>query len=373
MSVREKLARLSVEAHAEARRLVMELTGPRRLETVAEVWEAYRDDKAGRPVATQMVYTGKPIKAHFGAMNPLDITAEDCRAYTAVRRAQGIHDGTIHTELGHLRTALVWAAKPGRRMIAEAVEIERPQKPDPKDRWLTRAEVEKLLAAATQPHIRLAIILMLSTAGRVGAILELTWDRCDFAEGVINLRKEADGPRKGRAIPPMNRTARAALLAARPGALSDHVIEWGGEPVKCILKGVKSAAARAGLKGVSPHVLRHTAAVWMASSGVPMAKIAAYLGHSNVAVTAKVYARYVPQVLGRGGEVIDIDALRDELADPECTGWTCPVCGYPNHKGCRIGFDGPWLAFRLECDECGFDASQVQENQVAKSENDPTD
>lgn len=107
---------------------------------------------------------------------------------------------------------------------------------------------------------------MLATAGRVGEILEMTWDQIDFEAGTINLRKQADGPRKGRAIAPMNRTARAALLTAREARLTGHVIEWAGEPVKRIIKGVKTAAKSAKLSGVTPHVLRHTAAVWMASS-----------------------------------------------------------------------------------------------------------
>lgn len=297
------------EAHIEARAVIRDLTQPATLTTVREVWEAYRADRAGRPIATTMLHTGKAVLAHFGSLEPTAIVAQDCRDYVALRRKQGKNDGTIWTEMGHLRTALVWAAKPGRRLIAEAVEIERPQKPDPKDRWLTRAEVDRLLAAATQPHIRLAIVLMVTTAGRVGAILDLTWGRCDFAAGTIDLRIESDGPRKGRAVVPMNRTARAALLAARPAALSDHVIEWAGEPVKCVLKGVKTAARGAGLAGVSPHVLRHTAAVWMVSSGVPMSKVSTYLGHSHEAVTAKVYARYAPGHLHDAAGAVEIGGL----------------------------------------------------------------
>ncbi len=33
-----------------------------------------------------------------------------------------------------------------------------------------------------------AILLMLTTAGRVGAILDLTWDRVDFDRAQIDLR-----------------------------------------------------------------------------------------------------------------------------------------------------------------------------------------
>ncbi|BAQ67578.1 phage integrase family protein [Rhodovulum sulfidophilum] len=67
-----------------------------------------------------------------------------------------------------------------------------------------------------------------STAARVTASLELTWDRADMARGQTDLRREATGPRKGRAVVPMNSRARAAPMAAKEAALSDRVIEWAG-------------------------------------------------------------------------------------------------------------------------------------------------
>ena len=278
--------------------------------TVAAIWEAYRKALGDRPTAKTMLYTGKAILPHFGALRPDQIGDDDCLAYAAARRANGIGDGSILTELGHLRSALVWAARPGRgRMIPEAPAILRPQKPAPKDRWLDEGEIARLLAAAETPHIGLAIILMLASAGRVGAILDLTWARVDFAAGQIDLRLDAEGPRKGRAVVPMNRMARAALLSAREAALSDHVIEWAGGPVRCILKGVKSAGAAAKLAGVTPHVLRHTAAVHMAKAGVPMEKIAQYLGHSNVATTRAIYARFAPDHLRDAAEALEFGGL----------------------------------------------------------------
>src|SRR5690606_29563454 len=127
------------------------------------------------------------------------------------------------TELGHLRTVFLWAAK--RRLIPYAPAIERPAKPAPKERHLTRAECERLIESATAHHIRLAIILMLSTAARIGAILDLTWDRVDFERGVIRLRRDDQTTRKGRATVPMNAGLRAALSSAKAVAMSDHVIE----------------------------------------------------------------------------------------------------------------------------------------------------
>jgi integrase len=186
----------------------------------------------------------------------------------------------------------------------------RPQKPAPKDRYLDRGEIDRLLSADCEPHVRLAIHLMLSTAGRVGAVLELTWDRVDLDRGQIDLRLETGGPRKGRAVVPINPTLRAALVAAKEAALSDYVIEWAGDPVKSIRRGFDRAVASAGLADVSPHVLRHTAAVHLAAAGIPMSKISQYLGHTNTAITERIYARFAPDHMQDAATVLDFGKLR---------------------------------------------------------------
>jgi len=198
---------------------------------------------------------------------------------------------------------MTWARNA--RLISFAPQVERPAKPAPKDRWLTRQEIDKLLAAPKAHHVQLAILLMLATAGRVSAILELTWDRVDFERGTIDLRTNETGPRKGRAIVPMNSGLRAALSAAEGAAMTDNVIEWAGEPIKRLRTGFTAAAKAAGVKGVTPHVLRHTAAVHLVANGVPMQKVSQYLGHSSIAVTERVYGRFAPDHLKAEAEILD--------------------------------------------------------------------
>lgn len=293
---------------AEAERRLKQLRKPQG-KTVADLWKTYRDEKEGRSIVTTMEYTGRALLPHFGKLEPGEIDLGTCRDYAAKRRKQGKSEGTIHTELGHLRSVLVWAMKRGH--IERAPHVERPVKPEPKDRYLTREEAAKLLDGAAMHHIRLAIILMLATAARVEAIRELTWDRVDMERGLIHLRDPADkAKRKGRATVPMNRSARVALEHARQAALTDYVIEWAGEPVKSIRRGLDTAARNAGLKGVSAHVLRHSAAVWMIEAGVSMEEVAQYLGHANIATTRRVYARHSPDALRKAAEVLEIGTIR---------------------------------------------------------------
>ena len=301
-------ARTAKEAESEARDRILREAIARGPLTVADVWAAFCLERAGRPVVENMRHTGKTILPHFGALRPDQITTADCRAYADARRAAGLAEGTIWTHLGQLRSALNWAEK--MRMIDRAPHIERPSQPAPKDRRLTDAEIVRLLEAEAEHHIRLAAILMLTTAARVTAILELTWDRVDLEGGRIYLRRPDMLTRKGRSTPPINDTARAALVSAREAALSPYVVEWAGGPVKSIKKGFAALCRRAKLADVSPHVLRHTAACRMAEAGVPMDEISQYMGHSSVRVTAQHYARYSPEYLRRAAEALELPAVR---------------------------------------------------------------
>lgn len=301
---------LGTTDRGEAERLIRRLQHAKpTVATVQWIWGEYVIEKAGRPIATTMGYTGKAILPHFGHLDAEAITVDDCRAYTAARREAGRSDGAIHTELGHLRTALVWAGR--RRLISSVSYIERPSKPAPKERYLTRAEAEALLSATDTHHIRLAIILALGTAARIQALLQLTWDRVDFDAGMIHLKDPGDtGRRKGRATVPMNRSVTAALQHAKAAAMTDFVIEWALQPVKSIRRGLVRAAERAGIEGVSPHVLRHSAAVWMAEAKVPMEEIAQYLGHDDVSTTRKVYARFSPDYLRDAASVLEVGLVQ---------------------------------------------------------------
>jgi len=207
-------------------------------------------------------------------------------------------DGTIGKEISLLRSALHWHDR------ATPAQIEAPTRPPPRDRYLTRNEYARLRKAAkATPHIYLFVVLGLGTAGRKQAILDLTWDRVDLDRGMIRLGTGSEG--KGRATVPMTRHAKRALRAFRRAATSPYVIEYAGRKVGSIKRGFASACENAGLEGVTPHTLRHTAAVWMAEYGVPMSEIAQYLGHSDDRITQRVYARYSPEYLRGAASALD--------------------------------------------------------------------
>lgn len=270
--------------------------------TVASLWEAYRQDKTGRRVADKMRSEWKLMAPFWGHLRPEDITTEKCRQWVALRRQGGTKDGTIWTELGHLRTVFKWAYE--ERLIDRAPKVERPAKPDPRDNFLTRAEAERLINACDAPHIALAVQLLLGSAARVGAVLELLWRQVDLDRGQIRLADTGMVHRKGRSTVPIGASLRAALAAARDAATCDYVIEYKGGPVKSITTGFRAAARRAGLK-VTPHDLRRTAARLMVEAGMSMDEVAQFLGHSDNRITSRVYGKYSVDYLRKGAEVLD--------------------------------------------------------------------
>jgi len=283
------------KATAEAAELVghIEQRKPRQRLTVGQIVEAYLEQSEAIWKDVD-AFAWKRISGTFASKRPEDVSEADCKGIS-LRSASRV--GTIRKSLSVLRAALNWAER--KALIDKAPHIWLPPAPPPKDRRLTREEFAKLeLAANDTAHLSAFIGIARFTAARAGAILSLTWDRVDFIQRRIALG--GSGRQKRRAVVPMHPDLAWRLVLMREGAETDHVIEWAGQPVKSIKRAFRAAVIRAGLdKAVTPHVLRHTAASWMAEAGIPMSEIAAVLGHRDSRTTERVYARYSPEYLQR--------------------------------------------------------------------------
>ena len=79
-----------------------------------------------------------------------------------------------------------------------------PPKCEPRDKWLTRAEADRLIRAAEGvEHLKRFILLGLLTGSRTEAILSLTWDRIDFASGVMRRRAYGEIESRTKRTPPV--------------------------------------------------------------------------------------------------------------------------------------------------------------------------
>lgn len=276
---------------------------------MAAIWDAYIDHLGVKPTAKTMRHTGKAVLPSFGSLRPSQIVVQDSRAYLKDRISSGRKIGTVHTELGHLRSALKWATKSG--LIPRAPHIELPPKPASNVQPMSGEEMQRLIDGCSAPHVRLAVVMLVATGARVGAVLDLTWNRIDFERGVIDLRLPDGVTRKGRAVVPMNRMARAALESAYRARLTEYVVEWAGRPVRSIRKGYAAALERSGLGSMSIHQIRHSVAVRMLAAGQPLEVVSQYLGHSNVQITHQTYARFMPEHLQDAADILDLSRFSE--------------------------------------------------------------
>lgn len=282
-----------------AERRLKDLRVERPGDTIAAAMGQYLDEKKGRARSYLSIESAwRALSTTFGALRPDQVTRDLCRSYGILRRKQGVSDGTIIKDLGVLKAALNWAGK-GSQAVWEM-----PSAPPPRDRYLTKEEVNSLLEAAELPHVRLFILLAYSTAGRASAVLDLTWDRVDFARRQIRLAK-GEGRRKGRATVPMTERLYTALEKAAEARTCEYVVEWGGKQVGSVKRAFARAARIAELADISPHVLRHSAAVHMVEAGVSFPEVAQFLGHTNPSITFRVYGRYSPTHLRKAASALD--------------------------------------------------------------------
>jgi integrase len=280
---------------------------PPKSPTIGAILVGYEADRNPTAALRAETYAVRALQRHLGDLAADMLTRERVRAYQAARLKEGpkgksgphhkkaLSNGTLIRELGTLRAALAWAVK--NDWILAARHVEMPTKPPARTRWLTREEVAKLFAACETQHIRMFLALALFTAARSGALLELTWDQVDLVGERIDLGQGTG--RKRRAHLPIAPDLLPVLREAKQISTSAYVVEYRGGRVRSVKTGVRCAVERAGLSGVTPNVMRHTAATWMMQRGVPTALVASFLGNTETMVR-EVYGHASPEWLREG-------------------------------------------------------------------------
>ena len=99
----------------------------------------------------------------------------------------------------------------------------------------------------------------------------MKWSHVGLDRELVDLRGDGGATNKRRAVVPMTDNLYERLFEAKSVAITDHVIEFKGSPIKRIDIAFRWRVEKVPeLRDVTPHVLRYTAAVWMAEGGVPM-------------------------------------------------------------------------------------------------------
>jgi integrase len=238
----------------------------------------------------------------WGGKRASDVTARTCRAYAATKSAAGAGG-----DLKVLRAALRhWQREHTPLSVQPTFWM--PPAGGPRDRWLERGEVARLLWAARRTqHIKRLILLGVYTGSRPGVILRLQWDQIDLVSGVM-ARTRAGSLTHATKRAPRVRLGKRILTHLRrwrrlDGNEVSFLCHFQGRQVRDPHTAWDRIVAKSGLPGqITPHTLRHTRATWLMQRGVPLWDAAGHLG-MTVKTLEATYGHHHPDWQKRAAEV----------------------------------------------------------------------
>ncbi|WP_159459711.1 tyrosine-type recombinase/integrase [Scatolibacter rhodanostii] len=135
---------------------------------------------------------------------------------------------------------------------------------------------------------------LLYTGLRRSEFLTLTWSDWDNKNGVLNIResKTKNGIREVPLIPETSAILTFLKFQREQAKThSSYIFTKDDEPIsKYHLRHICSKASKmAGIRHVSPHMLRHTCATRLIESGADAKTVSDILGHKSVSFTLKTY------------------------------------------------------------------------------------
>lgn len=217
---------------------------------------------------------------------------------------------TVRRELGVLQAALNHAAAEGLLISTPTVTLT--PHGAPRDRWLERDEVARLVREARRgrnPGLARAILVGCYTGTRPGTVLRIrllptiTGPWIDVARGILHRRGGAEREtkkRRGDCRMPASLAAHTRRWSAKGG---EWLISWGGKPVRNVRKGLAAACVRAGLEPITPHVWKHTAVTWFFQNGGSIEDAADYFA-TSAQTLERVYRQHSPHYQDRAAGVM---------------------------------------------------------------------
>ena len=133
-----------------------------------------------------------------------------------------------------------------------------------RDRWLMRAEADRLIACCA-PHLAALVRYALATGCRAAEITGLEWDRVDLDRNTAWLNRTKNGTPRGV---PLNVDA-VQVLREQQGKHPRFCFTYEGQPLRADVTNTAwhSALKRAGIQDFRFHDLRHTWASWHRQAG----------------------------------------------------------------------------------------------------------
>lgn len=271
----------------------------------------------GRKRSTLMDYEST-LRVHlepfFGELALAKADRHEIEAFIAQKAEEGRAPKSIRNYLGLLHSIFAYAEKQGwaRTNPCKLVEGPRAASGDADVRFLDQSELEALLRAVPEAGVgstdRILYLSAAMTGLRQGELVALRWRDVDWPAARVRVRRSYVRGEFG--TPKSKRSSRSVPLADRLASeLERHfqrsAFQADDDLVFChphrgiplersrLLKRFKANLARACVREVRFHDLRHTFGTRMAGAGVPLRTLQEWMGHRDFKTTL-IYADYQP-------------------------------------------------------------------------------
>lgn len=222
----------------------------------------------------------------------LDVTINDVQAFADYLEKKGYSASTRNRRLAVVRSLLKYGLDCEYLHFNAAKNL---KLPTPKNtltqRILSELEAISLIALERHPRNKLILQFLYYTAARVGEVETLTWnDIRPGRDGVGQVTLFGKG-NKTRVVVFPAELYRSLLQSREGNSPSEPVFKSrkGGKPVRArqIREIVAIAGERIGIKGVSPHWLRHSHATHSLERNAPIQLVQQTLGHQSLSATSR--------------------------------------------------------------------------------------
>jgi integrase len=257
------------------------------------------------------------ILPKWGGCSLQDVDFLEVQGWVSDMTSSGLSGSTVRQAHRVFSLLLETAVRSKRLSSNPAIGVKLPRAGKPEKTFLTHEQVTALADAAGEWR---TVILVLAFCGlRWGELAALRVGRVDTMRRRISVAESVTEP-DGKLIwgDPKNHQRRSVPI---PKFLVDEldVLKAGKGPKDLMFTGAHGgvlrngnfrrdvfnpAAVKAGLDGLTPHELRHTAASLAISSGANVKAVQRMLGHASAAMTLDVYAGLFDD---------DLDGLADRM------------------------------------------------------------
>jgi integrase/recombinase XerD len=224
-----------------------------------------------------------------------ELTRTDLREWIVQLARDGLAPSSVSRAVSAARGFFRFLMLDGHIKSHPAEDLDTPQRNTHLPRFLTEEEMERLLAApdvstAEGLRDRSMLELMYATGLRISELVSMKLADVDIDRGLVVCHGKGSKERHvpiGRSATHWLQQYMAARARSGKADAPNLFLNNSGHPLtrQLVWARIKEYAARADLRHVSPHTLRHSFATHLLQRGADSRSVQALLGHSDISTT----------------------------------------------------------------------------------------